>query len=360
MSKANVLASLATDANELTSLADQISEIEGAIEQANTNFHAIQSLPEIPEIPPPVLSFRNKIINGNFAIWQRATSQTTTGWGSADRWRLNLVSSGTATLSQQSFDVGQTEVPGNPKYYVRAEPVTNSSSAENISIRQSIEGVETLAGQTATLSFWAKADSNKNIATEFFQLFGGGGSAQTSINPTTHSLTTSWQKFTTTFSVPSISGKTVGSNNWMGFAFFLSAGSDYDSRTNSLGNQSGTFDIAQVQLEEGEVATPFEHRPLTLELNLCQRYFLKAWASTYGNNDAGYSSTGVIYFPVEMRIQPTSTLLQIVQSGTRYKTDTTGFWSHGPPYNSILVWSIAQESGGNDGYQALCSFDAEL
>ena len=115
--------------------------------------------------------FRNKIINGNFDIWQRGTSQTTSGWGSVDRWRLNLVSSGDATLSQQSFDVGQTEVPGNPWYYVRVESTTNSSSEEKISIRQSIEDVGTLAGQTATLSFWAKADSNKNISTEFFQIF---------------------------------------------------------------------------------------------------------------------------------------------------------------------------------------------
>ena len=274
-------------------------------------------------VPASSYMFRNKIINGNFDIWQRGTSQTTTGWGSADRWRLNLVSSGTATLSQQSFDVGQTEVPGNPKYYARVEPVTNSSSAENISIRQSIEGVETLAGQTATLSFWAKADSNKNIATEFFQLFGSGGSAQTSISPTIYNLTTSWQKFTTTFSVPSISGKTVGLNNWIGFAFFLSAGSDYNSRTNSLGNQSGTFDIAQVQLEESFVATPFEHRPLSVELAMCQRYFTKSHNSELvagtsatggGAIDVFVPSNGTGYFgvyvpfPVEMRTDPTITL----------------------------------------------------
>jgi hypothetical protein len=149
-------------------------------------------------------------------------------------------------------------------------------------VNQKIEGVSTLAGQTVTLSFWAKADSNKSIATEFVHNFGTGGSpstAITGIQVVTHNLTASWQKFTATVAIPSISGKTIGSDNndYISFAFWFDAGSDYNSRTNLLGQQSGTFDIAQVQLEEGTVATPFEHRPIGVELSLCQRYFEKSY-----------------------------------------------------------------------------------
>jgi hypothetical protein len=74
---------------------------------------------------------------------------------------------------------------------------------------------------------------------------------------------------------PSISGKTLGTDNnsSLGLNIWFDAGSDYNSRTDSLGQQSGTFDIAQVQVEPGAVATTFERRPIGMELSLCQRYF---------------------------------------------------------------------------------------
>jgi hypothetical protein len=280
--------------------------------------------------------FRNKIINGNFDIWQRGTSQTSSGYGSADRW--NNLHSGPSfkTASQGVFALGQTDVPDNPKYYLRTVFTSSGGNGDNCLTLQNIEDVKTLAGQTATLSFWARTTgSNKDIATEIIQYFGTGGSPSPSvisIGTTTHTLTSSWQKFTTTVSIPHLTStglvggtpSTIGTNanDYLGLNFWFEAGSNINSsRTNSLGNQSGTFDIAQVQLEEGTVATPFEHRPI--ELALCQRYFNKSH-----NSDlvAGTSATGggainvfvpsngtgyfgvYVPFPVEMRNDPTITL----------------------------------------------------
>tara|TARA_S200002703_G_C3783016_1_gene241342 strand:+ start:80 stop:1012 length:933 start_codon:yes stop_codon:yes gene_type:complete len=192
----------------------------------------------------------------------------------------------TKTASQQAFTVGQTDVPGNPKYYLRHVVTSSSSNANSVFFDQHIENVRTLSGKTVTLSFYAKADSNKSIATEFAQYFGSGGSPSsfnTGIGVNTHNLTTSWQKFTVTVAIPHLTDtelaggnpKTIGTDgtDTIDILFWLDAGSDFNSRTNSLGQQSGTFDIAQVQLEEGTVATPFEHRPIGTELALCQRYF---------------------------------------------------------------------------------------
>ena len=182
---------------------------------------------------------------------------------------------------RQDFTVGQTDVPGNPKHYLR-HVVTSATGAGNFCIvRQKIEDVQSLAGETATLTFWAKADAARDIATEFLQAFGSGGSPSAdvrAVGTTTHSLTTSWQKFSVVVSIPSISGKTIGTNedSRLVILFWFDGGSDFDSRNNSLGHQSGTFDIAHVSLVKGDASDeddPFGYRPMQQELALCQRYY---------------------------------------------------------------------------------------
>jgi hypothetical protein len=222
-------------------------------------------------------SRRNYIINGNFDIWQRATSQTSDGYGSDDRY-ANGHTGSTKVHSRQVFTLGQTDVPGNPKYFSRTAVTSVGGASNNVFKNTKIEYVQSLAGKKATLSFWAKADAPKNIAIEFYQSFGSGGSPSvgiSSIGSQLVALTTSWVKYTITVDIPSITGKTLGTNgnDYLMMYFWFDAGSSFNVRTASLGQQSGTFDIAQVQLEEGEVATEFERRTYGEELALCQRYY---------------------------------------------------------------------------------------
>lgn len=257
------------------------------------------------------ITYKNKIINGNFDIWQRGTSSNVNSY-LADRWQNEVVGT-TFTASRQAFTLGQTSVPNEPSFFHRTVVSSVAGVSNYCLLRQPIESVRTLAGKTATLSFWAKADSSKNIAVEFIQTSGSGGSPSggstgaTNGLTRTFALTSSWQKFTTTVSIPSISGYTLGTNNddHIRVQFWFDAGTNFNSRTNSLGQQSGTFDIAQVQLEEGNVATPFEVRPQGLELSLCQRYFFKRqWTFTVikVSGTSFYPTT----FPVPMRVAPSS------------------------------------------------------
>lgn len=160
--------------------------------------------------------FRNRIINGNFDIWQRGTSL---GSGSgarylADRWRSASIGS-TYTVSQQPFSVGDTTVSAQAVNFHRVVVTSVANAANYCVLAQRIEGVRRLASKTATIALWAKADASKPMAIDLAQCFGTGGSPSSTVSAigaTKVNLTTSWQKLTVTASVPSISGKTLGSN----------------------------------------------------------------------------------------------------------------------------------------------------
>ena len=252
----------------------------------------------------PLAGFRNAFINGNFDIWQRGTSFTASGY-SADRWITGFFGS-TVTATRQPFALGQTAVPNEPTYFCRTVVSSVAGAANYSAIVQRIEGVRTFAGQQVTLSFWAKVDATKNIAASFQQSFGSGGSpsaAVDNIGVTKVSIGTSWQKVTVTATMPSISGKTLGTDNndTLDLVIWFDAGSIYNDRTDTLGQQSGTFEIAQVQLERGPVATPFERRSYGQELALCQRYCIVGGFTIYAAQNSTFT------WPVTMRTAPTIT-----------------------------------------------------
>lgn len=341
----------------------------------------ITSFP-IPTRPlSDVVSGKNKIINGNFDIWQRGTSHTTTGYGSADRWRNENVGT-TKVASQQAFTLGQTDVPNNPTYFYRTVVTSVAGSGNYCTANQRIEGVNTFAGTNATLSFWAKADAAKDIAIEFLQNFGSGGSPSATVNGIGSqkvTLSTAWQKFEVTVAIPSITGKTLGTdgNDFLSVALWFDAGSALDTRTATLGQQSGTFDIAQVQLEAGDTATLFEQRPTGHELMLCQRYYYLHADGTQETivGSGGYWSATqvemVLQFPTEMRAVPT---LSATSGAAAYTASSTGT---SDPFNSLilnrpskrncLLYNNLEASGTVGAFarvysavSSVISFDAEL
>jgi hypothetical protein len=256
----------------------------------------------------PLAGFRNRIINGNFDFWQRGTSFTGDEHG-ADRWFHGRIGT-THTATRQAFTLGQTAVPGEPTYFCRTV-VSSVAGAGNYAVLiQPIEDVRNFAGQQITVSFWAKADATKNIAVNMAQVFGTGGSpsANAGISGTKISVGTTFQKVTVTATLPSISGRTLGTNNnsSLNLNIWFDAGSTWNGDTDSLGQQSGTFDIAQVQIEPGAVATPFEQRPIGTELALCQRYYeiIRVSAGQY-NATAGNACTVSVPFKVSKRAAPT-------------------------------------------------------
>lgn len=277
--------------------------------------------------------FRNKIINGNFSVWQRGLTQTTSGYGSSDRWSHNN-SGSTKTVSRQP--IGPGAFPFEDRFYCRTVVSSVAGSGSYVLLLQAIEDVRTLAGKKATVTFWARTTGvDKPIAVEILQNFGTGGSpsAQVSgidVKKVVLSSTlgiSGFQKYSLTFDIPSISGKTIGTNedSSLRIAFWFDAGSDYNSRSASLGQQSGTFDVAHVSLVAGDATgemDPFSPRHPQQEFALCQRYFQKTYQEDVapgtplsvpglveGRGDGGnYAVLGTFSFNVWMRAAPSITI----------------------------------------------------
>jgi len=259
---------------------------------------------------------KNKIINGDFSINQRAfTSTTTTNTYGFDRW-LVTNSDGTTTYSAQTFTPGAAPVAGYEGINFARLVSTGQTLTTAISrIENKIEDVRTFAGDTITISFWAKASSGTpNIAVNPTQNFGSGGSTTVVVTGQKFAITTSWARYSKTFSIPSVSGKTIGTSSFLRISLWISAGSDQNTATDSLGIQSTTVDFWGVQVEANSTASEFQTATGTLqgELAACQRYYWRTGGDSAnspiatGASESTTKTNIFIQLPVSMRINPTT------------------------------------------------------
>ena len=255
---------------------------------------------------PAGLGFRNVIINGDFKVWQRGTSTAFTATAStsflADRWSGYR---GVAGSTQSRVSSGLSGF----QYALRMQRDSGNTSTSRIYIGQSFETstIATFAGKRMALSFYARAGSNFSAASSLFRVmvFSGTGTecnvihvTPTSVTTdldTTFTLTTSWQLFTAYYNVPS--GVTQH-------------GIQLDFTPVGTASTNDYVEITGVQLEQNLQPTPFEQRPIGVELALCQRYFYKAvfTAGSLAFATGYWAGANTFYwtaaFPVTMRRQP--------------------------------------------------------
>ena len=255
---------------------------------------------------------KNKIINGDFSIFQRSTSATVAAdatYYAPDRWKSYYGSGGTTvTWSRQTFTPGAAPVAGyEGQYFSRISAASSFSSSGEIGMYQPIENVQTLAGQQITVSFWAKADSARTSTIYIAQNFGSGGSSPVS-TLTSQALTTSWARYSLTVTLGSISGKTIGTGSSLSVGLFYTAG-------NATG--APVMDVWGFQVEAGSVATAFQTATGTTqgELAACKRYLPSVICAdvigyAYGTNTPIWS----IPFDVQARVAPTG--VSLVGGGT--------------------------------------------
>jgi hypothetical protein len=322
---------------------------------------------------------KNKVINGAFQVWQRGTSVNTTTFGyTADRWLGYQY--GSVTVSRQATS-DTTNLPFI-QYCGRVQRPSGQTGLNPIYLSQSLESAASipLAGSSVTLSFYARKGSNYSSASSILsaQIISGTGTDQNvnvggytgavQVAAPNVTLTTTWQRFTTT--------GTVGSTaTQLGVVFtYTPVGT---ASTNDY------FEITGVQLERGSTATPFQTASggsPQAELAMCQRYY-------YRNSDSSTNyapvcaaaitanatqSDAYIPLPVTMRTKPSSvdfSSLSIFDyvAASGYTISNVTINSNSSPTIAVASLTFATATSGrfiivrgNNSASAYLGFSAEL
>lgn len=166
-----------------------------------------------------------------------------------DNWYLRRdVLTSTNSIEFKEFVVGQTDVPFNPKYYLNfACSVISTETVKDITV--DIGDVETFSNQEMTIAIRAKSSTLSQIEVLYDQDFGSGGSAQNIQTIDSFQLTTSWAQYNSTFTVNSVSGKTVGTDN------------RFRIRIRVPLNAICNIDLSSGQLNIGDTVLEFDFQP---------------------------------------------------------------------------------------------------
>lgn len=279
--------------------------------------------PDLLAAPEAFLGSRNPVINGAFDVWQRGTTVSVDNGYAADRWRNSFIGAGASqTQSRQAFPVGTKLGRASLEYFMRISAVGVAGTTPFNALQQFIEDVRTFEGETVTVLGWARRSAGAgNMAVNFIQFFGAGGSPSTQVQTpgTVVSLTTSWAPFAVTIAIPSISPRTLGTNensSALVLQFWASAGTSYPTSSGGLGVQTIDIDLAGVHILPGahsvDSAALYQRPDRGEELRRCQRYYeVGVSTATSGGSSSGW--LGDINFKTTKRRAPTMTVLSNIQ-----------------------------------------------
>jgi hypothetical protein len=256
---------------------------------------------------------RNLFHNAQFIVQQRGPGVFGLNVLTADRWATSGLSDTVSISFPALSDTDRGQIGDETAANTMQNNFTgNAGSTAYNAILQRIENVRRLAGKTVTFSFWARATSGTpKLGIGAGQIFGTGGTPSATVvlnGQSTSALTGTFTRYSFTFSLPSISGKTLGTNgdDFTQFAFWYSSGSTNNTVAGNIGVQTGIVQIWGAQLEIGSVATAFEKTDPADDYARCRRYYQIAygvarWTATASGQ---WMESTVNFQP--MRITPTA------------------------------------------------------
>jgi len=264
---------------------------------------------------PTLFAGKNAFINSNFGVWQRGTSVSVLAGATAtytsDRFALTTQANQASTVSRQTTS-DTTNLP-TIQYCARVQRNSGQTGTGSMIFGQSLETSNSLrfAGQTVTLSFYARAGSNYSPTSSALSanIYTGTGTDQSRVAAsytgdaqaltTSVTLTTSWQRFT-------ISGSIGATATELAVIFI--------STMTGTASTNDYYEVTGVQIENGSTATTFQTATGTIqgELAACQRYYTRINAGsvyTFFCNGNAYNTTVatcILPLPVTLRVSATS------------------------------------------------------
>jgi hypothetical protein len=258
----------------------------------------------------------NPVLNSAFQVWQRGTSISVAASSAAytaDRWYIGTNAAQAITVSRQV--TGDTTNLPFIQYCQRIQRNSGQTGTAGFYQSQFFETVNSIpfAGKTITYSFYARAGANFSASSntlEFYLQYGTGTdqgaglwTGQASAIATSGTLTTTWQRFTATATLPTTATQIKVVTGYVPTG--TAGANDY-------------YELTGVQVEVGSVATPFKTYAGTIqgETSACQRYYFRNSATAsnpYGHlgglgwyTNATTASNFIVNPPVTMRTTPTS------------------------------------------------------
>jgi hypothetical protein len=270
---------------------------------------------------------RNRIINGDMRIDQRAaganTTVTTSGYYTVDRF------AGSTNVSSK-YKVGQNlnniSAPNGFYNYLGVQSLSSysSGSSDYSAIYHSIEGYNLLdlnlgssSGSPFTISFWVRSSLTGTFTFVVSASYGSNAGYATTY---TINVADTWEYKTITIPATSIGTWNRATDLGMMLWWDLGTGSAYNGTANTwssnytlkvagtqniIGTNNATFYITGVQLEKGSAATAFEYRQFQQEFALCQRYYEKGIVGFVGYLTNGIAGGIGIPFAVTKRAAAT-------------------------------------------------------
>jgi transcription antitermination factor NusG len=321
--------------NSILTLTARAGAVKGAADALAAGVSAVQS--NMTHLTSSLLSYgsyKNKLINGDFGVWQRGSAYSGTIDGSIwktrmylapDRWFVAAPVGAAVYLQKFQAAIGSSAVNACSVGFAGAVGVTKAFG-------QLIESATTLQGRAAVLSFWARGSSvNPPVAVTVSQ-------GATVVLTTPLALTTNWTQYTVTMSMPTVSSAPGVGRVEVAFSSVA----------------TWNMDVARVQFEEGSAVSEFEYRPPSIELSMCQRYYETGTTHFMGYGTLNNYNFVTAQFKADKVAQPATTTSISIQSGFSNNVAVIRLTT------TQITLGLQKASNGDGAYTLNWTADSEL